>query len=313
MPRTIDLDEVGARYAIVSMFESQPEMATQYCYEIQRKAGEILTSGRGHFAYGQAEIRSLVTLERESIDFAVLHLGDQNLSAAVRRTDADGNSFQVFAREIGEAIAQANLPEAMRLFLRDFGSADYSLNSLFPDDQRRILKLLLDSTLAEMEGTLRTIYEDHISLLRYLSLGGMPKPQALMLAAQFSLNADLRSVLSSDPLDAARLHGLLTQVRADKIALDTPALAYAASQRMLRATQQLERNRDGASLEAALQVRNALRELPFAVDLWETQNRWYRILQERSSPAEDDPQWKEQFRELGMKLDLAVDELTADN
>ena len=313
MPQTTDLDEVGARYAIVSLFEAQPELATQYCYEIQRKTGEILTSGRGRFAYGQAEIRSLVTGECESIDFAVLHLGDQNLSAAVRRTDTDGNSFKVFAQEIREAINQANLPEAMRLFLRDFGSTGYSLNSLFPDDQRRILKLLLDSTLAEMEGTLRTIYEDHISLLRYLSLGGMPKPQALMLAAQFSLNADLRSVLSSDPLDAAKLHGLLTQVRADKIALDTPALAYAASQRMLRGMQQLEHARDIASLESALQVRNALRELPFTIDLWETQNRWYRILQARSSPTEDDPQWKEEFRELGFRLDLAVDELTADN
>ena len=95
--------------------------------------------------------------------------------------------------------------------------------------------MLLDSTLEEMESTLRTIYEDHISLLRYLSLTGMPKPQALMLAAEFTLNADLRRELPGEPFDATESARLLAQVRADEIGLDAVSLSYAASQRMLRA------------------------------------------------------------------------------
>ncbi len=313
-PQKISLEQVGARYAIISLFEEQPEKTTQYCYQVRRRSGEILTSGRGRFAYGQAEIASQVTLEWENVDYAVLHLGDQNLSAAVRQTDAtNGNSFQDFATEIREAVAHADLPEAMRLFVRDFGSAGYSLSSLFRDDQRRILQFLLDSTLAEMEGTLRTIYEDHISLLHYLNLTGMPKPQALMLAAQFSLNADLRQTLPSKPFQGARVRQLLTQVRADQIALDAVSLGYAASQRMLRAMQEIQQQRDSKDLESAGEILDVVRELPFEVDFWETQNCWYRILQENSSQGDADQQWNQRFRELGTRLDIEVDQLTVDS
>lgn len=313
-PQKIDLEQVGARYAIVSLFETQSEKTAQYCYDIRCKSCEVLTSGRGHFTYGQAEICSQITLECANVDFAVLHLGDQNLFATVRRTNtANGSSFQNFATEIRQAVTQADLPEAMRLFVHDFGSGGYSLSSLFRDDQRRILKILLDSTLGEMENTLRTIYEDHISLLRYLSLTGMPKPQALMLAAQFSLNADLRQVLPSEPFDAARMRQLLTQVRADQVALDSVSIAYAASQRMLRAMQELERNPENKYLGAALEILDVFHELPFEVDFWETQNRWYRILQEGPAAQKTNPLWAQQFRELGTKLDIEVGQLIVDN
>ena len=310
----IGLEEVGAHYAVISLFEPQPEAIHLFCYDVQRESCEILSSGRGRFAYGQAEICSQITLECEKVDFAVLHLGDQNLSAAVRRTEASKErSFQNFGKEIRAAVDRADLPEVMRVFVREFGSAGYSLRSLFRDEQRRILQLLLDSTLSEMEGMLRTIYEDHISLLHYLSLSGMPKPQALSLAAEFSLNADMRLALSSDPFDAVRARGLLAQVVTDKITLDATILAYVASQRILRAMKELQQNLSKQNLETALEILDVLRELPFEVDYWEAQNLWHRMLYEKFSAAGADTEWNKKFRELGTKMDIEVDQLTVEN
>jgi len=300
------LEDIGARYAIVALFEPQPEGTTRYCYDVRRISGEVLTSGRGRFAYGQAEVCSQITLECTEVDYAVLHLGDQNLSAAVRPTAAaSGASFQEFASEIREAVDRADLPEAMRLFGRNFDSAGYSLRSLFRDDQQRILQILLDTTLAEMERTLRTIFQDHRSLLRYLNLTEMPRPEALLLAARFSLNADLRQALLRDPFDAASARQLLTQIEDDQIDLETDTLAFVASDRMLHAIEALERSPGEPMLDAAIEIVDVLRELPFTVDLWEAQNRWYGLL--RQNP----PQGK--FRGLGIKLDFAVDELTVDH
>jgi alpha-amylase/alpha-mannosidase (GH57 family) len=302
----ISLEQVAARYAIVSLFEPQPEKATQYCYDVRRESGEVLSSGHGRFAYGQAEIGSQITLDCAKVDYAVLHLGDQNLSAVVRRTGAaNGSSFQDFAREIREAVNNADLPEAMRLFGRDFGSVGYSLSSLFRDDQQRILKILLDSTLGEMEGSLRIIYENHVSLLRYLTTSRMPKPQALLLAAQFTLNAELRQALLLNPFDTARVRQLLAQIRADQIELDEVSLAFTASARMLHAVEELPRDPGENPVAVAIEILDALRELPFQLDLWETQNRWYKILPDRSA--------SEKFRELGTKLDIEVDQLTVDD
>ena len=68
----------------------------------------VFTSGRGKVALGRASIRSRITEEAEDIFFAVLHLGDQNLSAAVRRyskqSPEDLAAFSAFSREISEAI-----------------------------------------------------------------------------------------------------------------------------------------------------------------------------------------------------------------
>jgi alpha-amylase/alpha-mannosidase (GH57 family) len=310
--KSAELKQACARYAIVSLFEPPPEKTTQYCYEIRRKSFEILTSGRGRFAYGQAEICSRITWECGSFDFAVLHLGDQNLSAAVRPTGTDGNSFAAFAEEIRGAVTQADLPEAMRLFRRDFGSIGYSLSSLIRDDQRRILQILLDSTLAKMTGALRAIYEDHVSLLRYLSLTRVPKPNALILAAQYTLNADLCKALSSVPFDAFRVRQLLAQTLADQLALDARSLSSEASRRMLRAMIDFENHLSPNGMEEAIEILDTIRELPLDVDLWEAQNIWHSIFRRKRPGKRTGFESDRRFRELGEKLGMDIERLCAE-
>ena len=62
----------------------------------------------------------------------------------------------------------------------------YSLTSLFADEQHRILNTILNQTISEMEESLRKIYEDHASLLHFLTETGMAAPPALASAAQFA-------------------------------------------------------------------------------------------------------------------------------
>jgi alpha-amylase/alpha-mannosidase (GH57 family) len=309
----IDLERVGAHYAIISMFEPQPEITPLFCYDVRRRSGELLSMGRRRFAYGEAEISSQITLEQERVLFAVYYRGDQNLSASVQRVDpAKLDRFQSFVKKMRETLLSADIAEGSRLFDQEFDTTRYSLMSLFREEQRRILQLLLDHTLAEMEGTMRTMYDDHISLLHYLSRSGMPKPRVLMLAAEFSLNADLRQALANDPFDDARLRGLLTQIRADQIDIDPVSVPFVASQRMLRAMQQLELHMDRKYLDTALKVCDVLHELPTQVDVWEAQNLWYTISRQRTFADTQDSEWKQTFRELGTKLDIDVDQLTAD-
>jgi len=310
----IDLERVGAHYAIISMFEPQPETTPLFCYDVRRTSGELLSMGRRRFAYGQAEVSSRITLEQEDVLFAVYYRGDQNLSATVLPVDtAKQNKFQNFVKKMRETLLSADIAEGILLFDREFDTTRYSLMSLFRDEQRRILQLLLDHTLAEMEGTMRTMYEDHISLLHYLSLSGMPKPRVLMLAAEFSLNADLRLELASDPFDAARLRGLLTQIHADQVEIDTVSVPFVASQRMLRAMQELDLHMDRRYLDTALQICDFLHELPVQVDVWEAQNLWYTISRQQTFADTNQVEWEQKFRELGAKLDIDVDQLAVDN
>jgi hypothetical protein len=319
----IGLEQVGAHYAISSIFRSYPEDSELFCFDIHRDAHEVFTSGRGKVALGRARLRSRITEETEEICFAVLHLGDQNLSAAVRRyTATDEEAFATFSADVRAAIRRANLPEVIRLIDRYFGETVYSLTSLFADEQHSILRTILNQTLSEMEESLRTIYEDHASLLHYLTESGMSPPPALALAASFAINASLRRALEADLFDAAEIQSLLARAETDQVELDTALLSFAAGQRMKRAMVRLETAAaeaiftpgdlaTTAALHTALAIADALRAMPFEVNLWQAQNIWNDLLRRYDSSTW--PQdWKEVFRRLGIALNIAVDRLVVE-
>jgi hypothetical protein len=250
----------------------------------------------------------------------VLHLGDQNLSAAVRRYDGEGpengKAFAAFSTEVGNAIRRANLPEVIRLIDRFFGSLAYSLTSLFADEQHRILRTILDHTLAEMEDSLRKIYEDHASLLRFLTESGMAAPPALAIAANFAINSSLRRAIAAENFDAAEISTLFARAQADQVTVDTQALSFAAGERMKRAMVALEAaaNMDRAmksALQAALTIATGLRTLPFDVNLWQAQNIWNDLFR-RFDNSYWSPEWKLAFRKLGEALYISVNELVVD-
>ena len=313
----IGLEQVGAHYAISSVFRAYPEEGEIFCFDVHRDLHEVFTSGRGKVAIGRASIRSRITEESEDICYAVLHLGDQNLSAAVRRFNphnpADVENFDRFTTDVHAAIRKANLPEIIRLFDRHFENLAYSLTSLFADEQHRILRTILDQTVSQMEDSIRSIYEDHASLLHFLTDAGMTAPPALALAASFAINASLRRAFEAPDFDATEVASLFTRALADKVTLDMPALNYAASQRMKRAMVHLESRVAGehlakAELHKALMLAMALRTMPLDVDLWQAQNIWNDLLR-RQNADKRSREWREDFRELGYALNISVEHL----
>ena len=377
----IGLEQVGAHYAISSVFRSYPEDGELFCFDVHRDSHETFTSGRGKVALGRGTIRSRITEEAEEICYAVLHLGDQNLSAAVRRyTQADEPAFITFSAQIRAAMRKANLPEVIRLIDRFFAPARpnrresdrmpapqarpahialdpldpqpgqpettigavepniahalvlapepppeaatpivYSLTSLFADEQRRILQTILNQTIGEMEDALRKIYEDHASLLHFLTESGMNPPPALALAAGFALNVGLRRALEAEPFDPQEVAGLLGRAATDRVTLDAPLLSFAAAESMKRAMVRLEaaaaesnpQLSDAAVLHAlhgALAIADLIRFMPFEVIIWQAQNIWNDLLRRTGSQYWSDA-WKNEFRKLGQAMNIAVDEL----
>jgi len=307
----LGLEQVAAHYAISSVFSSFSEETDLFCYHVRRGSYDIYTSGRGRLALGRAHITSTITGQQQSFSFAVLHFGDQNITAAVKPyADADAAQFDAFAAQAAEAVQRALFPEVIRLLDRYYGHVDYSLTSLFTDEQRRIVQLILNSTLWDIETSLTSIYEDHASLLHFLSQAGLPKPPALTLAAGFAVNAGLRRALEGDPIDLATLRSFLSLAKADQVSLETATLSYIADQRMKRAMIELQMSSGSLEmLERALNLARTLVELPFELNLWQAQNMWYEILRTStygltSLKDEERPRWEKSFSELGSCLSI---------
>jgi alpha-amylase/alpha-mannosidase (GH57 family) len=310
-PMELGLEQVAAHYAISSMFSSFGEETELFCYRVRRISYDVYTSGRGRLALGRVHIASAITGERDSFSFAVLHFGDQNITAAVKPyMDSDADAFTEFSALAADQVQKADFPDVIRLIDRYYGHVDYSLTSIFSDEQRRIVQLILNSTLWDIENSLTTIYEDHASLLRFLSQAGLPKPPALTLAASFAINAGLRRALEGEPIDLATMRSLLQLAKTDQVPLETATLSYIADQRMKRAMVELQLS--AGSLEAldrALTLARRLGEMPFDLNLWQAQNIWYEILRSSSyalTALEDEerPRWDKEFRALGECLSI---------
>ena len=316
----LGLEQVGAHYAISSIFRNYPEEGALFCYNVTRTEHELLASGRGRLAIGRARLDSRITEECEEIAYAVLHLGDQNLSAAVKRCDSGDETqlkdFHTFSDEVGHAIRKANLPEVIRLIDRYFGGTAYSLTSLFTDEQHRILRTILDQTLSEMEDSLHKIYEDHASLLHFLTESGMAAPPALALAAGYALNANLRRALEAEEFDGAQVLALLALAQADQVTLDTTQLSYVAGLRMKKAMSRLELAVEGElppeiAISSARSIAECLRVMPFEVNLWQAQNIWNDLLQRGTLDVWNE-EWRAGFRKLGQALNISLNDLVAE-
>jgi alpha-amylase/alpha-mannosidase (GH57 family) len=317
VPMQLGLEQVAAHYAISSVFSSFAEETELFCYRVRRVSYDVYTSGRGRLAIGRTHITNTITGHGQTFSFAVLHFGDQNITAAVRPyQEEDAAQFDAFATEAAEQVQRADFPDAIRLIDRYYGHVDYSLTSLFRDEQRRIVQLILNSTLWDIESSLTNIYEDHASLLHYLSQAGLPKPPALTLAAEFAINAGLRRALEGDPIDQALLRSFLQLAKADKVPLDTTTLSYIADQRMKRAMVELQMSAGSLEmLDRAVALARTLVELPFELNLWQAQNIWYEILRTSSYAltsqiTDDRPRWDKEFNELGKCLSIDTTAMT---
>jgi alpha-amylase/alpha-mannosidase (GH57 family) len=318
-PQEVNLEQVAAHYAISSVFSNYSDETVLFCYTIRRLDYEIVSSGRARLAIGRCAITSNLTEETEEVCFAALHFGDHNVTAAVERfTSQDLTAFEDLKQKCSAAVTQANLPEVVRLIDSFFGGSPYSLASLFKDDQRRILRFILNATLSEVEDSLVKIYEEHASLLHFLNASGLPKPPALTMAAGFAINAGLRRALEEEPIDLARVRSLISLAKSDGVVLESHALRYLTDQHMKRSMVELQaKPLESENLEHALTLARTLRELPFELNLWQAQNIWYDTLTKSNRfllgvDASAAERWRESFLELGRQLSIAVEQLVVE-
>ncbi len=313
-PAAIDLHKVVAHYAVSSLFEPFNHETKIYCYAVDRQDYKVLNEGKTRLALGRVEVTSEITWESSQISFGILHLGDHNLNGGVRDFLGEEN-YQGMVREISETFDHGDLAERLRIVDKHFGSATHTLKLLFRDQQHHILRLILQSALAEAEAAYRRIYERGAPLMRFVTTLGMPQPKRFQIAAEFTLNSELRRLLETEDLDRDQIQALLDETRRAGVPLDEPTLEFALRRNLERMAAAFLDNPDDfqrlQAFESAVEVATVL---PFKVRLWQPQNVFYEVLQQRYAEFRDQSvqndeaaqEWVKSFLALGAKLRVYV-------
>ena len=308
-PAVLDLCKVGAHFAISWMFDGDHQ-PPQFCYDIQARDYNHAESGGARLALGRANVVSKITRESRELSFAAIHLGDQTLHAGVQ--DFDGQEeYVAFSAEVLAEFNQGDFPEVLRLLDQYFGGMKYSLKSLFKDEQKRIIDLILTQTLSDAEANFHAVYKKHGPLLRFLKEMDQPVPEVLRMTAAFVLNSDLKRTFETQPVDLVRISMLLEMVKGEGVQIEEAGVGFAARKALTHIMLQLQETpHDRELLDRANLLTSILEMLPFKVSHWKAQNIYYSLLQ-RELPDLNTAQrdWAERFLSLGEKLRVAVPEL----
>jgi alpha-amylase/alpha-mannosidase (GH57 family) len=276
-PAMVDLEKVGAHYSISSLFAPYGERTDIFAYSVKRLDYHAREAGKMRMALGQASFTSKVTQECEILTFWVVHFGDHNVAGGVMKFDGL-TAYKSLIESLSDAFSRVDIPEVVRLLDRRFGDKTYSLRSLFRDEQRRIVRSILSTTVAEAEAAYLQVYEHHAALMRFLSNLGTPMPREFTAAMEYAINSLLRRACGAQELDGERIRSLLREAQVSNITLDKTTLEFLLRHKLESLTKQF--SLDPRNIEALEHLRKTLliaKQMPFPVNLWAVQNTIYAI------------------------------------
>ena len=280
-PAKVDNLRVGVHFAISSVFESFGQMNEVYNNKITLLDFNRFDSGKASLVFGQAKIRSRITLERNKINFGVVHFGDHNVSAGIKFAGSD-EEYTAVLNEARTAFERADFPETIRIFDRAFGTSTYSLKDLFKDEQKRVIDVIMSETMQETEERFARIYKANYPLLCYLSDLRAPIPPVFAHVAEFVQNRGVRSILvSKGRVETSELRRYLKEANSWNIPFDNRGLAHDLEKVLEKKVIEFREDDENLDkLEEIFDLVSLQTEAPFAnVNLGPVQNwffLWYK-------------------------------------
>jgi len=271
-PAMLNLRRVVAHHAASSLFEEYGEEAEIYCFSVRREDAAESAAGRSRLATGRVAVSSRVTRESGTFQYALFHLGDQNLLCGVAPY-SEKEDYLAMTRGVTDAFDHADFSQVVLEIEQRFGPSTYSLKSLFRDQQIQVTEQVLEAVLSDAEASHRQIFEHHAPLMRFLSDSAFPQPKVFAIAAEFVLNTDLQRRLSEGEPDPDAVDALLQEARQIGVSLETDTLEFALRRNLERLARELQEAPEDPELLQRLRTWTGIvHRVPFDVNLFAVQN-----------------------------------------
>ena len=317
-PSIVDMNRVGAHYAVSSLFSDYTEHDQVYSFGADLQHFDKHYAGKYRLALGKARLTSEVTWEEEDVTFAVIHLGEHHLFGGVRKS-VEESAYQTMHDEIVEAFQKSRVHDAIVLMDKHFGMHNYSFWHLFKEDQQELLNRVLDETMNNVEGTFRQIYESNYSVLQAMKQLSIQPPRPLKDAGEFTINSDVKRLLEKNYIDPTELNALVLSIENLGVSINTVGLSYLAGERINRMVEKLEETPNDLTLmKNAVQFIQACFKMHLQPDLWKAQNiafiihreNYSRMVRKQDQGEEKASQWLSTFLQLFEVLNIHVADYT---
>jgi alpha-amylase/alpha-mannosidase (GH57 family) len=313
-PARVDLRKAGAHFAVSSIFEEFADESAIYSFRFRRKNERRFETGKEQLLVGSVEVSSLITRERETLSYAVLHLGNHNVTGGVRPFQGE-EAFEAMAEGLSNPFLRTDFTAVIRMLDREFQAETYSLRSLFRDAQRQILDQILETSVEEAEETLTRLYEQRAPLLRFLADLTIPRPRPFKVAAEYVLNSRLQRIFRQPEPRLQAIAAILEQVKSTGVELDVREVGFAAKRALERLAERLQWDpKEARHLRRLREMAELVLPPPVHANPWRVQNVFYRVVRDMSpeqrraaeAGSASAREWLEEAERLGQVLRVKI-------
>ncbi|MDI9611689.1 MAG: DUF3536 domain-containing protein [Acidobacteriota bacterium] len=248
-----------------------------YAYTIEPRDLRTASSGRGRLSAGHCRVISKSTLETGEVEFAAVMTGDLAIKGGARLLPKGEAPEGLDA--IVHAFEEGNSSHALELVSTRFGQEIFSIESLIPDEQRRIVHAL--TKFSRIERLLGEAWEEAAPLYRLISNLRMEPSDQLRDLTAAALRSRLERTLSMaepGPDTTEAISWLLRQAAAWNIDLDRERLERLLRESIERAARSaLLDTRGTEALKRTLSAVSLATEVAINLDLYSVQNIFFEI------------------------------------
>ena len=310
LPAKMNLHRVGVHYAVSSVFEDEPETLPLFNYVANNEAFIKKEAGEQKLVMGITRVRSLVTRSEKVFSFAVIYLGKNDLICHLN-LDGDKDKFASMQMRLVTAFSEGRLGDLLELMQTYFGPLKYTLWHLFQDEKRKVLDMIAQRSLEDLEDSLRRTYNRDYPLVNALSNNEIPIPKAYKTTFEYILNADLMKCFTLERINIKTLERITGELERWNLKIeDSDKLARLAGESIFK-----ELKRISSESQNVKRIQRLNRAFPilskFNIEpnLHETQNLYFEIFTELRENKKQQPQpdWMEQFVLMGENLGVKVE------
>ena len=307
VPARTNLKRVGMHFAVSAIFEEEPESLTIFNYSTSNESFIKKEAGEQKLVLSITKVKSLVTKSEKKFAFAVIYLGKHNIIGNIS-LEMQPDEFAGMQFRMVKAFEEGRLGDVMGIMQQYFGPEKYTIWQMFADEKRKILDMIAQQSLKDLESSLRRTYDTDYTLVNALSNNNLPIPNAYRTTFEYILNADLVNCFQKEKINIKEMERISLELTRWSLKIEDPVkISRLASESIFE-----EIKRVGADVGNVKRLQRLNRVFPllekFNLDpnFYKSQNLYFEISTEGKKGTET-PEWHEQFVALGFNLGVKVE------
>lgn len=309
IPARTNLQRVGVHYAVASIFEEEPESLAVFNYKTSSESFIKKEAGEQKLVLGITHVKSLVTRSQKKFAFAVIYLGKHNIIANIS-LDMEPDKFASMQFRIEKAFEEGRLGEIIGLMQTYFGPEKYTIWHLFQDEKRKVLDLISQESMAELETSLRKSYNRDYPLINALATNNIPIPNTYKATFEYVLNADLVKCFNSEKINIKEMERIVAELARWNLKIEDPhRLSLLAGESIFKELKRIGAERDNIKrIQRLNRMFPILEKFKLEPNLHKSQNLYFEIsIDNKKRNAQLEPEWTDQFLLLGKNFGVKVE------